>query len=82
MRKEKAPCGEESIFEWARENDFSLIGNEWDDSEEILKNFDGDLKEFGLEILLLDTIDHYIYKIVPRGILSATKYNLEKGVPY
>jgi len=41
---------------------------------------DNDLKPYGLEIILLEDEDHTLYKIKPRTLLDATKYNLEKGI--
>ncbi len=51
--------------------------------DELLEEFDANLKPFGLEIVILrnENYEELYYKIRPRTLLDATKYMVEKGVP-
>jgi hypothetical protein len=84
MRIINPTVNEEDIYDWARNNDFGLAEYNTD-PKEVLEFIDADLAEFGLEIVRISdeaSPDYYLFKVAPRGILEATKWNLEKGVPY
>jgi len=81
MRFEKVDIAQDKKWDYARDNGWAYFSMENMDSDvDMFEMFNHSLKPYGLEIVMLDDDDNTFYKIKPRTLLDATKYNLEKGI--